>query len=177
MTEGNRFKRYIGVTDEPLCSDGINELKTIVYPECDKLISSPMKRCIQTAEIIYPDMNAEICIGFRECDFGIFEGKNYSELADVPEYQKWIDSDGKDSFPGGENPAEFRERCCSAFEETVQRLSDCGTVSLTVHGGVIMAVLEKYAVPHREFYDWYAGNGHGYITESDGEKIKILEKI
>ena len=51
-TKGNREKRYIGKTDEPL------EKNTVIvkkYPKTDIVISSPMKRCIMTANLIYPD--------------------------------------------------------------------------------------------------------------------------
>jgi len=177
MTEGNRFKRYIGVTDEELCGEGISALKGTEYPDCGVLVSSPMKRCIQTAEIIYPGRLPRVYSDFRECDFGIFEGKNYQELAGVPEYQKWIDGNATDRFPDGEDPFEFRKRCVLEFERMVSECPQTAEVSLVVHGGVIMAVLEKYAVPEQEFYKWHTENGHGYRTEFDGEKITVLEKI
>ena len=58
MTEGNKEKRYIGTTDESLCPEGIQllEKKKGMYPEVTYVYVSPMKRCMQTAEIIYPEM-------------------------------------------------------------------------------------------------------------------------
>ena len=57
-TMGNQEKRYIGITDEALCDTGIEKLlKNVhkdIYPAADKIYVSPMKRCIQTAQIIYP---------------------------------------------------------------------------------------------------------------------------
>ena len=52
-TAGNIKGRYIGKTDEPLCEEGINEIRENTYPKADFVISSPMLRCRQTAEIIY----------------------------------------------------------------------------------------------------------------------------
>ena len=52
-TKGNLEKRYIGITDEPLTDEGAHELRQIKYPDADIIISSPMLRCVQTAEIIY----------------------------------------------------------------------------------------------------------------------------
>lgn len=176
-TEGNKYKRYIGSTDEPLCEEGIAELGTVKYPECDILVSSPMARCRQTAEIIYPDMDYSVCENFRECDFGMFEGKNYTELADVPEYQKWIDGNAEDPFPDGEDPYDFRRRCVCEFEKLAASVPEKCTAALIVHGGVIMSVLEKYAYPQKAFYEWSTENGHGYITEFDGERITVTEKI
>lgn len=177
MTDGNKLKRYIGKTDEPLSNDGINHLKERVYPECSMLFTSPMKRCIQTAEIIYPNMEYTVCDDFRECDFGDFEGKNYQELNGNPDYQKWIDSGGKPPFPNGESVDSFKNRCISVFETIAKKISPSDSISLIVHGGTIMSILEKYAVPEGGYYDFSIKNAECYITEFDGTIITILEKI
>ena len=75
LTEGNKEKRYIGTTDEPLCREGIELLETrkTEYPEIEYIYVSPMKRCVQTAEIIYPETmaagNYSCNNKLRECDF------------------------------------------------------------------------------------------------------------
>ena len=79
ITEGNRWKRYIGRTDEPLCRQGVKLLEGRTYPQVDKVYASPMKRCLQTAGIIYPDMRPMVIEELAECDFGLFENKNYQE--------------------------------------------------------------------------------------------------
>lgn len=175
-TSGNLEKRYISRTDELLCYEGIEEIQSIDYPECDMVISSTMKRCTGTAEIIYPDKNILLCKDFRECDFGDFEGKNYIELSGNPDYQKWVDSNGIMAFPNGESPADFRKRCVSAFRRVAGMFSD-KTLSLVVHGGTIMSVMEKFAVPSRDYYGWQVENGRGFIVEYDGEKIILQVKI
>lgn len=46
-TQGNLSGKYIGSrTDEPLCEEGIRELKGKTYPQAQILFVSPMKRCI-----------------------------------------------------------------------------------------------------------------------------------
>ncbi len=69
ITEGNRRKRYIGRTDEPLCRQGVKLLEGRTYPRVDKVYASPMKRCLQTAGIIYPDMRPLVIEELAECDF------------------------------------------------------------------------------------------------------------
>ena len=177
LTAGNLEKRYIGSTDEPLCSAGIAELKKLTYPACEVLICSPMKRCIQTAELLYPAQDIEVCDELRECDFGSFEGKNYKELSGDPDYQRWIDSGGEMPFPNGESPADFRQRCAAAFKMIVRKYAHSGSIAFVVHGGTIMAVLEKYAVPHGDYFSWHCENGHGYVCGFDGTELKITEKI
>ncbi|MDE6036290.1 MAG: histidine phosphatase family protein [Ruminococcus sp.] len=175
-TAGNIGKKYIGVTDEPLCPEGISEIKKIDCPACDAVIASPMKRCIQTAEIIYPDRNIIVRDGLKECDFGDFEGKNYAELSENPDYQMWIDSNGTATFPHGENPENFRKRCTATFLEIVREYNNL-VVSMIVHGGTIMSVMSEFAVPHKDFYEWHVKNGGGFTVEYFSRKIAILEEI
>ena len=167
QTQGNIEHRYIGCrTDEPLCVQGIERLCEKEYPEVAKVYVSPMKRCIETAEIIYPGIPVEIIEDFRECDFGEFENKNYAELNGRMDYQAWIDSNGEMPFPNGESRAEFAARCVKAFAELTERnvQEDCAIV---VHGGTIMAIMEKYAHPRGNYYDFQVKNGEGFLLSKD----------
>ena len=177
LTEGNLGKRYIGRTDEPLCPEGIAELKKLRLPACDVLVCSPMKRCIATSELLFPEQEHVLCGELRECDFGDFEGNNYAELSENADYQKWIDSGGKLPFPNGDAPSDFRARCVGAFKNIVRKYEHCDSLALVVHGGTIMSILEKFAVPHRDYFDCACKNGHGYVCEWDGEKLVITEEI
>ncbi|MGN0574875.1 MAG: histidine phosphatase family protein [Ruminococcus sp.] len=176
-TCGNLKKRYIGRTEEELCREGINQLTGRNYPDCELVISSPMKRCTQTAELIYPHIPIKIYRDLRECDFGSFEGKNYIDLTGNQDYQRWIDSGGMLPFPEGEAHDSFVERTVSAFNKAVRENSDCDNMAFTIHGGSIMAIMERYAVPEGGFYDFSVPNGGGYICEYDGEKINVSEYL
>ena len=177
MTAGNREKRYIGRTDEPLCAEGITALGSRRLPPCEVLVSSPMRRCIETAGILYPGMPAEICDEFRECDFGLFEGKNHTELTGHLLYQQWIDSGGTMPFPEGESPDEFRRRCCSGFLAVTQKHQSAASIAMIVHGGTIMSLLSYFAVPHREYFDWMTENGHGWCCGYDDRRLTVTESI
>lgn len=163
-TKGNLEHRYIGRTDESLCEKGKEELLRRRAPEVQRVYASPMRRCIQTAEILYPAREFLKVEDFRECDFGRFEGKNYQELSKDPGYQAWIDSGGSLAFPGGESPADFRRRCVHGFERVLDgcRKDGVQTVALIVHGGTIMSIMEAYARPRGTYYDYQVGNGEGY---------------
>lgn len=167
LTKGNEEKRYIGKTDEPLCEKGIEFLKDKVYPICEKVYVSPMKRCRQTAEIIYNKQEFYEVEDFRECDFGIFENKNYLELNGNEDYQKWIDSNGELPFPQGESKKDFSIRCVNAFEKIIK---DCkkdkiSSVAFVVHGGTIMSILDRYSEPHKDYYSWQIKNAEYYECE------------
>ena len=177
LTAGNLEKRYIGRTDEPLCPAGINELQQCSFPRCDLLVSSPMRRCVQTAEILFPEQEIRVCDAFRECDFGDFEGRNHAELNGSPGYQAWIDSGGTMPFPNGESPADFRARCCDGFRQTANKFYDAKSIALIVHGGTIMAILSQFAIPHRDYYDWMTANAHGWLCDYGGQTITVQEKL
>ncbi len=173
-TQGNLEKRYIGRTDESLCEAGINELRGRKYPDADIAAVSPMKRCVETAHVIYPNKKIISFDGFRECDFGSFEGRNYSELNGDEYYQRWIDSGGTLPFPCGESVEGFKRRCIDTFDDMIKNIT-CEKLALIVHGGTIMSVLEKYAVPQKTYYDYMIKNAEYYITEYDGERLRIIE--
>ncbi len=126
LTKGNLSKCYIGKTDEPLCDEGIKELllKTgsSSYPSTNRIYCSPMLRCQMTANLLYPNRELKLVSDFRECDFGLFEGKNYEELSTEPLYQQWIDSNGMIPFPSGESREGFEYRCREAYKNVIKEL-------------------------------------------------------
>ena len=115
MTPGNEEHRYIGRTDEPLSQKGREQLLTLqkkgVYPAAACVAASPLERCRQTAELLYPGQAPCVFDQFREMDFGAFEGHNYEELKADARYQAWIDSNGTLPFPQGESREQFQRRC------------------------------------------------------------------
>ena len=142
------------------------------YPEADRVFVSPMKRCLETAAILYPNIKAEIVPDFRECDFGEFEYKNYEELNGRADYQAWIDSGGELPFPDGESRAEFAARSLAAFQSVRQDAGD-EDCALIVHGGTIMSIMEAMANPRGNYYDFQVKNGCGYILKEDGSYTGI----
>ncbi|UWG95487.1 histidine phosphatase family protein [Dehalobacter sp. DCM] len=167
-TEGNIARRYIGRTNEPLCAQGIAELQAKidakVYPLVEYVFSSPMIRCDQTRGLIYPDAPFSIVEAFAEYNFGFFENKAYDELKDTPEYQCWLDSEGKGKIPGGESADEFKARCLDGFTKVMATIETAGIrhIALIIHGGTIMALLEAYSPESVDFYHWQVKNGEGY---------------
>ena len=199
MTRANEEHRYLGKTDEPLSEKGIRFLqekkKKSFFNAPEFLYASPMKRCVQTAEILFrrkPVLIPE----WKEMDFGQFEGKNYEELKDNPDYQKWIDSNG--TLPR----EQFIRRSMEGFDwmmsdilkrsekntgiqndtDTRYLKSNRGTeipVVTVVHGGTIMAVLSS--LTGGEYFDFQVKNGEGYETVLEwiqgSWKITSLTKI
>jgi len=146
-TSGNLAGRYNGCRiDEPLCDLGIEQANARKKdaPACDTVFSSPLKRALQTAGIIYPDKKPVVIQDLRECDFGDFAGKTAGELSGNPDYRAWVDSNCETPVPGGEDVAAFKQRCVKAFIAALETLRDNQTVVFVIHGGSIMAILEYF---------------------------------
>lgn len=171
-TQGNVERRYIGSTDQPLCPQGRQELQNKTVPAAERIIVSPLLRCRETAEILYPGRNVEIADDLRETDFGEFENHTYEELKDDPRYRAWLDAAGATAPPGGESRAQQQERTIRAFHGIVETCREDERVALVVHGGTIMCLLEALEPSHR-FYDWQAPNGGGYACAWDGEQLTV----
>lgn len=166
--EGNAEGRYIGCrTDALLSAAGRAELLRRAWPAFRRVYASPMRRCVETVRLICPGVEPVTVPDLRECDFGDFEGKNYAELNGRPDYQAWIDSGGTLPFPGGEDPAAFRARCAAAFAR-IRAEAGAEDALVVAHGGTLMAVMDAFARPHRDYFAWQAGNGEGFWLGPDG---------
>jgi len=178
MTAGNLEKRYIGRTDESLLTASKITLQNKNFPFPDLLVVSPLLRCRQTAEILFPGKEYLVEYGLRETDFGSFEGKNYKDLSGDKDYQAWIDSGGVLPFPGGESMEETKKRCCEAFLRICRQYSDKERLTFVVHGGSIMSIFDAFSEPHFDFYHWQVSNGEGYLCEfSPYETLINIRKI
>lgn len=183
-TYGNTLGRYIGTTDESLCAEGreaLVRLREEAYGALQPGIvyASPLKRCFETAQILFPGMSCTLVPELRECDFGEFESKNYQELSGNPAYQAWIDSGGTLPFPGGESRENFERRCREGFLKVLGELREKkGPAALVVHGGTIMSILSAYAEQKEDFYHWQVKNGEGFRAlwdEGDKGGIRLYE--
>ena len=102
-------------------------------------------------------------------------------------YQRYIDSGGETAFPGGESKAEFTMKTADASvaseteagmeREIVFKLQYDGSsenvkkerpevsgenIAIVAHGGTIMALMERYAEPHKPYFEWSVKPGEGY---------------
>lgn len=165
-TRGNGERRYVGRTDEPLSQNGRKEITALhdsgILPAADRIFVSPMKRCIETAEILYLGQAFYPVDDFREIDFGDYEGKNADELLADPGsgYQAWIDSGGTMPFPHGEARNQFILRCRRGFDEMMDSCEQSLRVVAVVHGGTIMSILSGLC--GGDYYDYMCRNGEGF---------------
>lgn len=180
-TSGNLEKRYIGRTDEPIVQPPPVPVPS--YPKAERVYISPMRRCLETAGLLFPGCEPFVLEGLRECDFGAFEGKNYAQLCGDSRYRAWIAGEA-DTPPDGESTAAFRSRCCAAFAHAVRLCirDKIMRAAFVAHGGTLMAILERYANAReaRSFYDWQAAPLCGWAAKTahgDWEHEQALFEI
>ena len=161
--------KYIGSSDVNLSRQGSEGLvlirETAGYPtSVQRVFSSPLQRCTQSCELIFPGHEITCMSCFSECDFGKWEGKSAAELASEPEFAMWLQNSDKTPPPGGESGKEFASRVSRGFERLVETLSAEGITesALVTHGGVIMTILAMYGLPQAPSYQWRMDNGYGF---------------
>ena len=181
-TPGNEKKQYIGRTDESLSENAVEAFQRSrnSYPTVQSVIASPMKRCIETARLIYP--RADICTEpmLRECDFGLFEGRTYEELKEEPAYTAWLESGGTTAFPGGEAQEEFRTRCVEGIRKWINALAE----EKGRKRGIRCSRRERsWQLCHglrrnrMIFYHWQVENGGGYEASVREEEWLKRQKV
>lgn len=168
ITDANSNGQYIGTTDLPLSQQGIDQLATFSkeydYPGAAVFYTSPLKRCVQTCQILYPQVTPIAVQGLAECNFGEWEGKTAKQLANDALFQQWLENSQSIAPPGGESNLQFAHRVCDTFEKLVEGMMKIGTTEAVIvtHGGVIMTILTAYGLPRAQFYDWMVDSGCGY---------------
>ena len=185
MTAGNRDGRYVGRSDFPLCEEGVLEIqsliKTFQYPEVQRVYTSPLTRCVETAELIYPNVPMVLVEDLMELSLGDFEGKHIKDLKDQPSYQAWLKDSLHNSPPNAlETPAEFAGRITRGLNDVFMNMTQehVQEAAVVAHGGVIMGLLSTFAFPKRDLREWAVSNGTGYsLSMSTGlwMRDKIVE--
>lgn len=171
LTDENLQGRYIGHTDVLLSDDGKKQLAQLkeetVFPPVQALFTSPLKRCKETASILYPENKPIEIEGFIEYNFGFFENKTAEQLEDHPVFPRWLAGEKGVEPPFGESNEAFGKRVCETFEKVAEGLMKTGTTeaAIVTHGGVIMAILATYGIPELPMHEWLTPNGCGFTIK------------
>lgn len=139
----NEKNAYVGVTDTEISDKGkvkIKNLEKVLQGvQFDRVFSSPLKRAIQTTEIITND-DYVMDNRLKEMNFGIFEGLTYREICEkyTDESKRWEADYLNYKIPNGESLKEVFNRT----EKFLNYLSGLkGRVLVVTHGGVIRCAL------------------------------------
>ncbi|MEG1682367.1 MAG: histidine phosphatase family protein [Oscillospiraceae bacterium] len=163
----NAARRYQGSRDIPLSPVGRAALFPAEFAPKTVYIT-PLLRTAETARLLFPHAALEVIPALGEMQFGSFEGRSAYELRTDPDYLAWVAADCVPPCPGGESREGFSRRTCEAFARLVNQALAAGEERLTIvaHGGTQMAVLERYALPRRDYYTGCAKNGCGFLLDT-----------
>jgi len=139
QTQMSVQKRYAGRTDAPLTDTGVQQAaaaaKRLAQAGIGAIVSSPLQRTVRTAEEVsaVTGVPAVTDDGFRETDFGAWEGLTFAEVRErwPSEMTAWL-ADPSVAPPGGESFAQVSERVTAALHRVLAERAD-RTVLIVSH--------------------------------------------
>ena len=150
-TEWNIEKRLQGRGDSPLTKDGIQRAKElrdrIKNIDIDVIYSSPIKRALNTANILRGNKNIDIVTddSLMEMCFGDYEGKKIDIVQEEnPSWDIKLIMQGNVEIcaPNGENLKEVRERISKLMNKIIAE--NIGKSILIVTHGITLKALMYY---------------------------------
>ncbi len=127
----------------------------------DRVITSPLRRALETARTYPPEGELEIDERLREFDFGPQAPPTSQMAAERADLQLWRSGDG---FPGGETLGAFELRVRAALDELAS--GDAASVLVFTHSGVILAALRwAWDLPVEAPWQTEAEGGNASLTE------------
>lgn len=183
-TKENEERRFLGVTDVSLSENGRAEIRKLSekydYPSAQIVYSSPLKRCTETADILYPDRFVSVIPELREYNFGLFDGKSPEELKDNEAFDNWVKGKMKDTPPLGESNDDFTKRCIAAINNILSDMQKRGVTSAAAvtHGGVILRLMCLFNIEKNDPRKYFCTGGKGFtvmITPALWQRDGIFE--
>lgn len=111
----------------------------------DEIVSSPLERAQETAEIVRGERAVSIRIdeGWIEVDYGSWLGKSFEQIREQADWQNYNRSRSTHSPPGGESLLQVQARAFSALERILNKWGehDGATIAVVSHGDVIRGLL------------------------------------
>ncbi len=184
-TAWNKQRRVMGRLEIPLNRKGISQANRVarLLPnlEVHALYSSPLKRALDTAQILLEQNKIPMKIEpeLTEVTFGWWEGNRYDDIIKDESYRRFLRSPLKSVVPGGETVGDVQKRGLKAIHRAALEIPE-GRLLFVSHGDVIRAILCHYLmVPLEEFRRLRIDNGSLSVLEVDGSwaKIKFINYI
>jgi broad specificity phosphatase PhoE len=150
ITAWNAEGRFQGHRDPPLSDEGRAEARLLGerlrHDPAERpasVVSSPLLRALETAQLIAPDGEVATDRGLIEIGQGEWEGRTHAELAreDAARYSAWRTHEHA-LPPGAEPLEEARSRALAATRAAIAGADEAGTwpLCLVTHGGTIRLV-------------------------------------
>lgn len=149
----------------------------------EAILASPLKRALQTAEIVDKFLNVPLIEDerFIEVNVGVIEGLHHTEATAKygADYAKWRDRENRYPefcFEGGESKLQVRERVFAGLKDWAEK-SDYQVMAVASHGIMLGQMMIALGAPDREVDN---GSILHVIYEDEnwcfGDLVSITEK-
>ncbi|HEV3245497.1 MAG TPA: histidine phosphatase family protein [Candidatus Paceibacterota bacterium] len=147
--------------DPPLNAEGTAQVEKTalrIPAEIDRIISSPLKRALQTAGILNKRLNKSIEVNdeLKEFKYGSLAGKTWAEIVAVTGDEDVYEKDSNVTFDyrpyGGESAQDVKTRV-SGFVDEAKKKYPAETILITAHGGIIDTMHVLFPRSEREASD------------------------
>ena len=180
QTELNNAHVLQGRSDYPLNENGIAQARKAGQWLMNQGIafsyvySSPLKRAIQTAELLAPEKPVVIDDRLIEMDYGPYEGMDLENP--TPEITTFFSDFVNNPAPEGMEPLFRVVQRTGAFLENIKELS--GNILISTHAIAMKGALE-YLTPgsNGSYWSKYIGNCAVYAADNIDGKIGVPEEI
>ncbi|MDZ5711195.1 histidine phosphatase family protein [Jeotgalibacillus haloalkalitolerans] len=165
VTKENQDKVYIGWSDVSISQDGVDRLhETKAHrPDAERVVISDLKRCVESADILFPDQPKIQHRGLREINFGEWEGRKADELQKREDFAEWLNNPELMQPENGESFKDFSDRVMEAWK-TIREWclhDEVRDIAIVAHGGPIRKLLTELAPEEKDFWDWKPLHGEG----------------
>ena len=151
LTESNKRKVYAGWSDEELSQEGIQSLwqsqKKIEKLNIEKIFTSPIRRAVQTAEILNRFLNVpiEILAEIKEMKMGPWEGLSEEEVAvKYPkQWRLWNVKPSKLLMYGRESLKELQNRSLKGINKIKGQINNSNFLLIT-HVAIMRVLMIYY---------------------------------
>ncbi len=143
VTDWNTSGRFQGHSDVPLSAAGREQAAALAKhlqsaaPGVDFVYASPLRRALETAEIVFPGRDIVLDERLKELHFGAFEGATQSENETHPDWAAWFADPFSRQAPGGESYEELMARA-SQWLHTLPKDADSFAFA---HAGTIRMLI------------------------------------
>jgi broad specificity phosphatase PhoE len=162
-----------------LSKDGIAQVNKLTSSfenlKIDRIISSPMQRCLETVEGIARSKRKRISIDKRliEMNYGSWSGKKLSKLSRMKEWKVIQTKPSAFRFPQGESFKELEERIESLLKD-LSRKYPKETILIITHGDIVKIAASLTVGSGLNNFQKFAVDPCSLTTLSWGSKARML---
>ena len=150
ITDWHVERRVLGHRDVGMNRTGLLQAQSVAAALADvtigEIISSPLLRAVQTADILAEKRGGAITRDPRLSDFrvGKWESLSYDEVAAREDYQKFNADPLHEKLPSGEGLPQIRDRAVGAIDQALRDAPTGESIAAVTHAGIARVILAHY---------------------------------